>query len=145
MKLMHCKVGNTAVDQWQELLPHSEDRQICDLEVFKNFVAVEGREGGLTQLWVMKMNEAGLPSPDTMHRIGFKDDLFEVATSVNKVWDTARLRLTYSSLASPLTWYELDMATAADPAPALTTIKQKEVLNFDGDLYRTQQIFATGL
>lgn len=42
--------------------------------------------------------------------------------------------------------YHVDMrnpqSTAAESEAALTVLKQKEVLNFDGSLYRTQRIFA---
>lgn len=148
MKFMYCKVGKTTVENWVELIPHSEERQLCEIEVFKNFVAVEGREGGLTQLWVMGIDGSGVPAADSMRRLSFKDDLYEVAGNINRVWDTARLRITYSSLASPLTWYELHMgdflAGPAEASPTFTVIKQKEVLNFNPDLYRTQQLFATG-
>lgn len=50
---------------------------------------------------------SGIPDPKSLKQVSFKDDLYEVYISANKVWDTNQLRVCYSSLASPLTWYEL--------------------------------------
>jgi len=146
MCLMYAPVATCGIENWTELLPHTTTRQVEDIVLFKDYLVLQGREAGLTQLWVMKFKD-GLPDVASMNRLQFKDDLYEVAVSYNKVWDTNALRLTYESLASPATWFSLDMsqsiATAAESVAAMTTIKVKEVLNFDGNLYQTKRTFAT--
>jgi protease II len=38
---------------WREILPPSHDRYLVDLDVFERFWALEGREGGSTQVWML--------------------------------------------------------------------------------------------
>lgn len=40
------------------------------------YVAVEGREGGLTQVWIMDASTVNGPDPDTLRKLIFKDDLY---------------------------------------------------------------------
>lgn len=59
------------------------------------------------------------------------------------IWSTDQLRVHYSSLASPLTWYNFDMSGRQTGAnDCLTLVKAKEVLNFDGSFYSTRRVSA---
>lgn len=146
MCLMSTPVTATSVENWKMVLPHTEDRLIDDIELFKDFLVVSGRAAGLTQVWVMNI-AGGQPDIASMKRLQFKDELYEIAVNVNKQYDTSTLRITYESPCSPWTWYDVDMSkpqgNADESAAALTTIKQKEVLNFNGELYTTKRAFAT--
>jgi oligopeptidase B len=145
MCLMTTPVGAPGVENWKLVLEHTESRLIDDIELVKDFLVIEGREAGLTQVWVMNI-AAGVPAIDTIKRLQFKDELWEIATNVNRQWDTNMLRITYESPCSPWTWYDVDMTkpqgNTAESAAALTKIKQKDVLNFNGDLYTTRRAFV---
>jgi oligopeptidase B len=126
-------------------MPYLATRNIQDIDVFEDYMAIEGREDGLTRVWLMDMAPAvggatgKLPDPATWRQVEFKDDLYEAGTSVNLIWNTKKLRLVYSSLATPYTWYNLDMSAAEG---GLEVLKVKPVLNFDGALYETRRVFA---
>ena len=79
------------MDSWKDILPYTQERMIEDVEVFKNFIALSGREGGLTRVWIMDVVD-GLPAVDSFRQLNFKDDLYEVNISVNRVWDTNQVR-----------------------------------------------------
>ena len=91
------------------MLPYLSTRNILDMDCFEDYIALEGREGGLTRVWLMDMTAAGaaggrLPDPATLRQVRFKDDLYEAGVSTNLIWNTKKLRLVYSSLATPYTW-----------------------------------------
>ena len=94
--------------EWKELLPYDKEMKIDAIEPFKDFLAIEGRQGGLTRVWGMKC-EDGTPKPETLRRINFDDDAYEVGISVNKRMRTRYCRVSYSSLARPTVWYDIDM------------------------------------
>ena len=135
------------------MLPYLGTRNILDIDCFEDHIVLEGREGGLTRVWIMDMQPSAaagavgrLPDPATLRQVKFKDDLYEAGVSTNLIWNTKNLRLVYSSLATPYTWYNLDMAKpqAVDAENAgLEVLKVKDVLNFDGSLYETRRVFAT--
>ena len=52
-KLMRAPIVNPATENWEEVIPYDAAKKIADVTVFKNHVVIEGREGGLTQLWLL--------------------------------------------------------------------------------------------
>lgn len=147
--LMHTPIASCGKDNWTAVVPYLATRNILDVDCFEDYVVLEGREGGLTRVWLMDMADAGaagrLPDPATLRQVTFKDDLYEAGVSTNLIWNTKKLRLVYSSLATPYTWYNLDMSKpqADDETAGLEVLKVKDVLNFDGSLYETRRVFAT--
>jgi len=115
-------------------------RWIEDVSVFKEHLVLEGRQGGLTQIWLLDM-DAGCVNPESLRCVTFDEELFTVGTSVNKDFDTHFVRITYSSLTTPNRWLDLDMRVGADPRETL--IKEQPVLNFDRSLYVCKRMFAT--
>ena len=71
-KLMICNessesnTGTSAfpISSWRELVPYQKMRQILDVEEFKDYLAIEGREDGLTQIWIADLRNKNLASPD---------------------------------------------------------------------------------
>ena len=52
------------ISSWRELVPYQKMRQILDVEEFKDYLAIEGREDGLTQIWIADLRNKNLASPD---------------------------------------------------------------------------------
>ena len=49
-KLMECDEENTTSENWKEVIAHREDVLLESVEIFNNFLVVDERKGGLTQL-----------------------------------------------------------------------------------------------
>ena len=53
-RLMITPIETPEKDHWKEIVPYDSTRKIDSVEVFKSFIAIEGRQDGLTQLWTLK-------------------------------------------------------------------------------------------
>jgi oligopeptidase B len=73
------------------------------------------------------------------HYIEFKDPAYTVYLGANPSFDTPLLRFSYSSLTTPYTEYDYDMATKGK-----TMLKQQEVMDstFSPDNYVSERVFV---
>lgn len=141
-RLMHAPIASCSSDKWIEAIPYDPSRMIEDVSVFKDFVVLEGRQGGLTRLWIMDVDaNTGRVAPSSLRQVDFKEELYEVSTSINRVFNTPFLRIDYSSLTTPTQWIDLDMRSGASPRDIL--VKEQEVPNFDRTQYVCRRVFAT--
>ena len=139
-RLMTTPVEKPGKENWEEVIPYDATRKIDDVEVFKTYIALDGRQDGLTQVWTMALENGEIrPGLDAsmLKKIKWADEIYSCGLSVNKVHDTTLLRVSYSSLTTPEKWEDYDVSTGT-----FSLIKQKEVLKFDGSLYTAKRIFA---
>jgi len=78
-RLMETKTNTPGRGSWTEIIPYKEERRIDEVSVFKEYIVLEGREGGLTQVWVMSRDD-----PQSLKKLDFKEELFEVGISANR-------------------------------------------------------------
>jgi len=146
-RLMIAPLDNPGQANWKELIPYDSNRRIDSVEEFENFLVIQGREGGLSQLWIIDAPQ-GQVDANSLRRVKFKEELYDVSISVNKVFKTPYVRITYSSLTTPTTWYDCEMSkipkilSDADHQKAFSLIKQTEILNFDHNKYICKRLFA---
>eukprot|EP01063_Lacrimia_lanifica_P023520 TRINITY_DN3107_c0_g1_i1.p1 TRINITY_DN3107_c0_g1~~TRINITY_DN3107_c0_g1_i1.p1 ORF type:complete len:753 (+),score=343.03 TRINITY_DN3107_c0_g1_i1:67-2259(+) len=139
-RLMRAPLGSPAAENWAEVIPYDDARKLDAAVVFKHHVVLEGRQGGLTQLWLMDKDAAsGALQPATLRLMTFPEDLYEVGTSENRDFDTKHVRIHYSSLTTPTQWTDVDMANMDERV----VIKEHAVLAFDRTLYKCKRVFAT--
>lgn len=132
-RLMKCSYNSTALGNWQEVIPHRSDVLLEDIDVFKNFLVVEERKNGLTQLRVM--NYAG----GDEHFIDFGEPTYRVSTALNPEFNTTIVRYKYTSLTTPNSVYDYNMA---DKSRQL--MKQQEVLgDYNPKDYTAERLYAT--
>mmetsp|Transcript_8748 Transcript_8748/g.10460 ORF Transcript_8748/g.10460 Transcript_8748/m.10460 type:complete len:783 (+) Transcript_8748:487-2835(+) len=142
-RLMYTPVSSPAISNWEEIIPYDENRKIDNVELFQKFVAIEGRMGGLTRLWLLDVS-GGKISPETFRQVEFDEELYEVGTWVNKDFATDFLRIHYSSLTTPTRYMDVNIELEKEGNPDRDTlIKEQQVLNFDRDLYVCKRVFAT--
>ena len=121
------------------VLPHSESRSLDGVSAFDDFLAVSGREGGFTQLWIVALGDGGGGGGEA-HRIGFEDDSFTAYLGSNRLFGAeGKLRLEYSSMVSPRALLEYDVASKA----VAQTLKVTPVPGYDASLYQTKRIEVT--
>ena len=83
-RLMVTSIDKPGKENWKEIIPYDPTRKIDDVEVFKNFIAIEGRQDGLTQIWTISMNEDSTVDPQSFRKIEFKEEMYECAIVSSK-------------------------------------------------------------
>ena len=131
-RLMWTPVENTARQQWQEIIAHRDDVFLGDFDLFKDYLVLEERVRGLTQIRVVPWS--GEPS----HYLSFDEPAYRAHLGANLEFDTKTLRYEYTSMKTPLSIFDYDMATRQR-----VQLKQEEVLGgFNADDYATERLFA---
>ena len=115
----------TGLADWTPLVPHRADTRLLDVAAFADFTVVYFRRDGLTGLRILRTPAGGRPAgqPVDQHEIAFPEPVYRVGPGPNPEYESDRFRLSYTSLVTPGTVYDCDMATGE-----LTLLKQQPVL-----------------
>ncbi len=128
-KIMKTPENATQIDNWLDFLPYNPDIFIDGIHLFRDNMVVSERRDGITQLHIRPWNGIGA------HYIQFEEDDYTVSVSVNPDFDTALLRIDYTSLTTPSTTYDYNIQERK-----LYKLKQQEVLgHFDQDDYISER------
>jgi oligopeptidase B len=116
---------------WRDVVPHDPDVFLHAFEIFRDFLAVSERSGGLMKLRVQRWD--GEPS-----YLAADDPAYAMRFSSNPELDTTKLRYVYSSLTTPSSTYEWDLATGER-----TLLKREAVLGeFDPARYKSEFVWV---
>ena len=137
---MYAPISNCASSNWKEVIDYDPDCKIDFAMVFKSHIVLQGRKGGLTQIWLLD-HSPGKVDKSSLRQLKFDEEIYEVGVSTNKVFDTKHLRLSYSSPTTPNRW--LDRVMTKGSKEKDTLIKEQPVLNFDKSKYVCKRLFAT--
>ena len=130
-KLMRTPVGETATDDWETVVPHRSDVFLQGFELFRDYLVLSEREGGLTRLRVRAWE-------GEEHEIAFDEPAYLASLSANPELDTNILRYGYTSLSAPRSVYDYDMSTRER-----TLLKEDEVLGgYDRGDYVVERLHA---
>ncbi|AOS43660.1 Protease 2 [Lacunisphaera limnophila] len=117
---------------WQDVIPHRTDGFVQNFAVFKDFLAVGERAGGLRQIRIKAWADGA------EHVIGATEPAYTMALAQNAETDTPVVRYTYTSLVTPSTTYDYDMGTRTQ-----TLLKRTPVLGtFDPANYQSEFLRA---
>lgn len=100
-------LGWTSVEdttQFHELVAHSDDTRLDSVDAFDGFYVVHLRRDGLTGLRVV-------PDDGAAYDISFPDPLYTVELDGNPDYSLRQLRLLYTSLVTPDSVYDYDLAS----------------------------------
>lgn len=118
--------------EWSPLIPHDPAVRLADIDAFAGHVVVHLRKDGLTGLRVLT---EGAPDRD----LTFPEAVYTVEPAGNPDYATTMFRLHYTSLVTPDSVYDCDLATGE-----LTLRKQQPVLGgYDADAYEQHREWAT--
>jgi oligopeptidase B len=115
----------------EELIAARDRVMLDDVDVFAGHLAVTERVAGSLQLRIID-----LASGDD-HAIAFDEPAYSVHTSGNAEFETATLRFVYTSLTTPASTYDYDLATRER-----VLRKRQPVPGYDPSLYASERIFA---
>ncbi|MGI5267515.1 S9 family peptidase [Nonomuraea sp. CA-218870] len=118
---------------WTPLIPHRDDTRLLEIEAFSGHAVLHLRRDGLTGLRVLPHN--GEPP----YEIEFPEPLYDVSPAGNPEFVTNRLRLGYTSMVTPPSVYDYDLASRD-----LILLKRRPVLGgYDSDDYEQFREWAT--
>jgi oligopeptidase B len=131
-RLMTTPLEETRRENWREIIPHRSNVYLGDFELFKDHLVLEERTRGLTQIRIVPWIGGG------DHYLQFDEPAYRAHLNVNLDFDTTTLRFDYTSMKTPLSIYDYDMAHQGK-----TLLKREEVLGgFDADNYVTERLYA---
>jgi len=100
---------------WTPLVPHRADTRLLGVDAFADCTVVYFRRDGLTGLRILRK--------DGEHEVVFGEPVYRVGPGLNPEFAASRFRLSYTSLVTPGSVYDCDMATGE-----LTLLKRQPVL-----------------
>ena len=130
MQVADAAIGDRA--RWQPLVAHSEQVFINGCALFRNYLVIDERSGGLRRLRVMRW-AGGEP-----FYLASDENAYAASIDVNAEQDSEVLRYSYASLTTPTTIYDVNMRTGER-----TLVKRQPVLgDFDPARYATERVWA---
>jgi oligopeptidase B len=131
-RLVEAPVLNPSKENWSPVLPYRPEVKLDATDTFRSHLVVYEREAGLRQIRVLDLISR------QEHRIAFPEPVYTVRAQGNREFNTTLLRFAYTSLVTPSSVIEYDLAERT-----WMVRKQTEVLGgYDPSLYRSERLFA---
>lgn len=132
-KVMRTPENQTAMQYWEDLIPHREDTLIEDVEIFKEYLVVSERSNGLNKIRIKSWDDR------VDYYLPFDNETYDAYPTTNIDFDTHILRYAYNALNTPASVVDFDMKTQEK-----TVLKEQEILggNFSKDNYKMERIWA---
>ncbi|NOI75097.1 S9 family peptidase [Vibrio coralliilyticus] len=119
--------------KWQDVIAADDKTQLVDFTLFEDHLVYEQRKDGLTTVKVRQLS-TGKEFP-----LAFNDTAFAAYMTGNRELDNSKVRIYYSSLTTPGTYYDFDLKSGESEI-----MKQTPVLgDFDADNYQSERIMIT--
>ncbi|MEE2778585.1 MAG: S9 family peptidase [Acidobacteriota bacterium] len=131
-RLMSAPGSATSRDSWREELPHRDDVLLSGAALFDDHLVVQERRDGLVRLRVRPW------SSDAWHEMEFGDPAYSAGLGSNPEPSSTVVRYHYSSLTTPPSVFDYDMATGER-----TLRKVRQVPGgFDAADYTSERLWA---
>ena len=132
-RLVAAPVSSPGRDHWTAVLPYRPEVKLDAVEAFERHLVLWERTEGLRQLRVLEL------ATGEEHLVAFPEPVYTVRPNENPEFDTTVFRFSYTSLVTPNSVVDYDLA-----ARTWTVRKQTEVLGgYDPTRYRSERLFAT--
>ena len=132
-KLMEVPEDNTSEENWKEVIGHRKDVLLEGIELFDDFMVVDERNNGLTNLRIINQTSG------VEHYLDFGEPAYNAYISTNAEFNSTTLRYGYTSMTTPNSTFDYDMETRKK-----TLKKQQEVVGgHNPDEYVTERLWAT--
>lgn len=132
-RLMETSEKSTSKENWKEVIPHRENVLLEGLELFDDYMVVDERKEGLTNLRVINQTSGD------EHYLDFGEPAYAAYISTNAEFNTKTLRFGYTSLTTPNSTFDYNMETKER-----TLLKQQEVVGgHNPEDYQSERIWAT--
>jgi oligopeptidase B len=130
-RLVQATVEYPSREYWSPVLPYRPEVKVDSTDAFRRHLVVYEREAGLTRARILDL------ATGSEHIIPFPEPVYSVRAHGNPEFDTTSLRFTYTSLVTPSSVVDYDLATHS-----WTVCKQTEVRGYEPSRYRSERLYA---
>ncbi|MCU4176913.1 S9 family peptidase [Marinilabiliaceae bacterium N1Y90] len=131
-RLMETPVNETNIENWKEVIPHREDVLLDGIELFKNYLVLSERSNALTHIRIINQTNKD------EHYLEFDETAYVAYISTNTEFNTETLRFGYSSMTTPSSTIDYDMANKTKEVKKV----QEVIGGHNPDEYITERLFA---
>jgi oligopeptidase B len=131
-RLVQAPVDRPSREHWSPVLPYRPDVKLDTTDAFRRHLVVYEREAGLTRIRVIDLLTG------SEHLVPFPEPVYTLRAHANPEFDTSTLRFTYTSLITPSSVIDYDLAEHT-----WTIRKQTEVRGYNASRYRSERLFAS--
>ncbi len=132
-RLMETAENATTKENWKEVIAHRADVLLEGIEIFRDFLVVDERKNGLTQIRVIKWSDK------SEYYLEFNDPAYSAGVGGNPDMNTDILRYGYSSMTTPASTYDFNMITKEQ-----VLMKQQEVVGgHNPENYVSERVYVT--
>jgi oligopeptidase B len=132
-RLVQAPVVSPSKANWSPVLPYRPDVKLDETDAFRSHLVVYERQAGLPQIRLIDL------ASGEEHLVPFPEPVYTLRAHENPEFETPLLRFTYTSLVTPSSVIEYDMAERT-----WMVRKQTEVRGgYDPSLYRSERVFTT--
>jgi oligopeptidase B len=132
-RLVQAPVDHPSKEHWVPVLPYRPDVKLDSTDALRQHLVVYEREAGLRRIRVLDL------ATGSEHLIPFPEPVYTFQPHANPEFGTTLLRFTYTSLVTPSSVVEYDLAQHT-----WTVRKQTEVRGgYDQSRYRSERLSAT--
>lgn len=126
------------INNWQEVIPHRSNVLLEGIELFHQYIVVTEREQGQIRFIVHTLNTSSDDNfTSKKYPLDFDDACYFACLGDNPEPSSTKARLYYSSLTTPGSLYEFDLANGERKL-----LKQQKVLGeFNKDNYQSERLF----
>jgi oligopeptidase B len=130
-RLVQAPVTAPSREQWSPVLPYRPQVKVDSTDAFRGHLVVYERESGLTRIRILDLTTG------SEHLIPFPEPVYTVRPHGNPEFNTTVLRFSYTSLVTPNSVIDYDLAQHS-----WSIRKQTEVRGYDPGLYRSERLYA---
>jgi len=132
-KLMAAPVDRASREQWRDAMPYDAAVKIEHVHAFAGHLVIHQRRGGLPGLRVWDL------STGAEHDVDFPEPAYSIWPMGNREFGTTALRFAYSSLVTPWSVFDYDMAERT------RALRKEEPVRggYDRAAYVTERLAAT--
>ncbi len=132
-KIVKTPIASPSMEHWETILEHREDVLLEDFEIFKEYFVITEREQGLTKIRIQRWDQK------EDYFLPIDGETYSLYSGFNPSFETTKLRYGFTSLTTPSSVFEFDMADHTQ-----TLLKQQEVMDssFETKNYLEKRIWA---
>ena len=132
-KIVTCPEDKKGHTNWTDLVAHNDSILVSDFDLFKNFIAIDERKGGLTQVHILNTQN------NSSHYLVFEEAAYVANITSNPDYNTDMMRFSYTSLTTPMSVFDYNMVSKEKKL-----MKQQEVVGgYNASDYVTERLEAT--
>jgi len=131
-KIVRAPVSDPGAGSWKEYIGHRPDVYITGVDVFRDWMTVHERVGGIETMRVIDLRSG------KEHQVDFPEPTYAFYASGNPEYASDRYRIRYTSLVTPNSIYDYHFDTRE-----LELLKRQEVLGgYDPGRYKSEFVMA---